>query len=246
MTQATLETYRGNTAFIVPEDKKKYWFFNPDYARMYESFYEGKYKEIDILEKEAIGTMLKHFPNANRILDVGCGTGHFTRWYASLGYETIGVDISPVMLDVAITLWDGQFYNAPAEHLPFPDQSFDVISFMTCTEYMHDLHRVIREARRVGRQGIIMGIMNKWSLPTIRRKIQVALGRNHFYSTAKFRSPEEIRRICRQALGKEPFEFDWLGTAFPKLMNIRQARKPLAAFVVIAVKFKHIGGDHDG
>lgn len=240
MTHTTTEPYRGSTALIVPEDRrKKYWFFNPEYARMYESFYEGKYREIDILEKEAIGMMLKHFPNAKRILDVGCGTGHFTRWYASLGYETIGVDISPIMLDVAITLWDGQFYNAPAQKLPFPDQSFDVISFMTCTEYLKDLRPVIREARRVGKQGIVLGIMNKWSFPTIRRKIQVMLGKNPFYITATFRSPNQIRRICEEALGKEPFEFDWVGTAFPKLMGIRTARKPLASFVAIAVAFKH-------
>lgn len=234
------EPYRGNTAVVIREDyRKKYWFFNPEYAKIYESFYEGKYKEVDILEKEAIAMMLRHFPGAKRILDVGCGTGHFTRWYASLGYETIGVDISPFMLDVAITLWDGQFYNAPAQRLPFPDRSFDVISFMTCTEYMPDLHTVLREARRVGRQGIVIGIMNKWSFPTIRRRMQVLVRKNHFYSTATFRSPEEIRRICGEVLGKEPFEFDWIGTAFPKVMNIKQGRKPFAAFVAIAIKFKH-------
>jgi ubiquinone/menaquinone biosynthesis C-methylase UbiE len=234
------EPYRGNTAIVIREDyKKRYWFFNPDYAKIYESFYEGKYKEIDILEKEAIAVMLKHFPNAKRLLDVGCGTGHFTRWYAALGYETIGVDISPVMLDVAIALWDGQFYNAPAQRLPFPDGSFDVVSFMTCTEYMHDLRPVIREARRVGRQGIVIGIMNKWSLPTIRRKLQVMLGTNNFYSTATFRSPKQIWRICEEALGKEPFEFDWIGTAYPKFMRIRAARKPFASFVALAIRFKH-------
>lgn len=245
-TDIKAEPYRGNTAIVIREDyRRKYWFFNPEYARVYESFYEGKYKEIDILEKDAITAMLGHFPHAKRILDVGCGTGHFTRWYASLGYETIGVDISPIMLDVAVTLWDGQFYNAPAQRLPFPDASFDIVSFMTCTEYMRDLQTVLREARRVGRQGIVIGIMNKWSFPTLRRKLQVLLGTNPFYSTATFRSPEEIRRICEDALGKEPFEFDWIGTAFPKFMKMRQGRKPFAAFVAIAIKFKHTVENRD-
>lgn len=239
MTQTITEPYRGSTALIVPKQNRKFWYFNPEFAKIYESFYEGKYKEIDILEKEVIGLMLKHFPHAKRILDVGCGTGHFTRWYAALGYETVGVDISPIMLDVAITLWDGQFYNAPAQKLPFSDQSFDVLSFMTCTEYMKDLRPVFREARRIGKQGFVLGIMNKWSFPTIRRKIQVLLGKNPFYTTAMFRSPAQIRHICEEVFAKEPFEFDWIGTAFPKFLGLRTAQKPLASFVAIAVTFKH-------
>ncbi len=231
------EPYRGNTALMIPEQNKKYWYFNPEFAAIYESFYEGKYKETDILEKEALSAMLNHFPDAKRMLDVGCGTGHFTRWYAQLGYETVGLDISPIMLNVAIQLWHGPFYNAPAEKMPFDDQTFDVVSFVTCTEYMPDLHRVLREARRVGRQGIIIGLLNKWSLPTVRRKVQVLFGKNPFYATATFRSPNQIKGMCEELFGKDGFAFDWIGTAFPKFLNRRLARKPFASFVALAIKF---------
>jgi ubiquinone/menaquinone biosynthesis C-methylase UbiE len=243
MTHQTIEPFRGSTALVVRDEVKKYWFFNPELAEVYETFYEGKYKETDILEKEALSAMLKHFPDAKRILDVGCGTGHFTRWYAELGYDTVGLDISPIMLNVAIRLWDGPFYNAPAEKLPFDDQSFDVISYVTCTEYMPDLRPVLKQARRVGRQGVIIGLMNKWSFPTLRRKIQVWLGKNPYYTTATFRSPGEIRRLCVELFGEDGFAFDWIGTAFPKWLGGRAAKKPLASFVALAITFQRREGD---
>lgn len=237
MTHSTLKPYRRSTALMIPEQNKKFWYFNPEFAAIYEGFYEGKYKETDVLEKEALSAMLKHFPNAKRILDVGCGTGHFTRWYHQLGYETVGLDISPIMLNVAIQLWQGPFYNAPAEKIPFDDQTFDVISFVTCTEYMPDLHRVLREARRVSRQGVIIGLLNKWSFPTVRRKIQVWLGKNPFYRIATFRSPAEVQKICEELFGPDGFAFDWVGTAFPKFLGWRLAQRPLASFAALAIKF---------
>src|SRR3989304_10532465 len=112
------------------------WYLDPDNANSYESFYEGKYKEADLLEKAALHRLLSRFEGVKDILDEGCGTGHFTRWYESLGYHVVGADVSPVMLGVARKLWSGGLHLAPAEHLPFPDRSFDLLSMITCTEYM--------------------------------------------------------------------------------------------------------------
>lgn len=36
-----------------------------------------------------------------RIVDLGCGTGASVRWFASLGYNITGIDLSPAMLRVA-------------------------------------------------------------------------------------------------------------------------------------------------
>jgi len=35
------------------------------------------------------------------LLDVGCGTGHFTRRFASLGLRTTGIDNDPFMIAFA-------------------------------------------------------------------------------------------------------------------------------------------------
>jgi len=228
----------------IPEHHLDAWYFKPEYAESYEAFYKGKYKEADVLEKEALVTMLGKFDSITSIVDVGCGTGHFTRWYESLGYRTIGMDISPVMLSVARTLWNGPLCNAASDRLPLKDRSFDLVSMIACTEYMPDLRRVLREARRIARRGIIIGIMNRWSLPTFRRLIQRRFGKNPFYTNATFRSSRRIRDVAREAFSDEPFEFFWVATLFPKFLNFPKmlkgamiARFPLGAFVAIAIKF---------
>ncbi len=40
-------------------------------------------------------------PRAGRILEIGCGTGFYTRWLADRGLEVIGMDLSPNMLEQA-------------------------------------------------------------------------------------------------------------------------------------------------
>ena len=43
----------------------------------------------------------KHNINPELILDLGCGTGDITRLFAEKGYDLIGIDISPEMLNIA-------------------------------------------------------------------------------------------------------------------------------------------------
>jgi SAM-dependent methyltransferase len=47
----------------------------------------------------------------NRAVDFGCGTGRSTRFLKNLGFETIGADISPDMLDRARALDPGGDYR---------------------------------------------------------------------------------------------------------------------------------------
>ena len=51
-------------------------------AGRYESWYEGPGQAADMLEKDLLRKLLSRFPDASSALEVGCGTGHFTRWLA--------------------------------------------------------------------------------------------------------------------------------------------------------------------
>jgi 2-polyprenyl-3-methyl-5-hydroxy-6-metoxy-1,4-benzoquinol methylase len=66
-------------------------FEDPAIAPEYDKWYTGPGKRADALEKELLAKMLALFPRANSVLDVGCGTGHFSRWLASRGFQTIGL-----------------------------------------------------------------------------------------------------------------------------------------------------------
>jgi ubiquinone/menaquinone biosynthesis C-methylase UbiE len=51
---------------------------------------------------EAVEQLLTHLPNGARVLDIGCGTGIPTaRQLVAAGCEVTGIDVSPVMLDLA-------------------------------------------------------------------------------------------------------------------------------------------------
>ncbi|CUS86002.1 Methyltransferase domain-containing protein [Candidatus Kryptonium thompsonii] len=146
------------------------------------------------------------------------------------------------MLGVAKELWDkGKFINARAEFLPFKDKSFDVVLYVACLEYMPDLVKVFKEAERVARRGIVMGLMNRWSLPTIRRIIQVKLGKNPYYYNARFYSLPMIKKELKRALDGKSYEFlDWRCAVFPKIFGIKKLLKfPLGgSFLGFGVKFK--------
>jgi SAM-dependent methyltransferase len=87
----------------------------------------------------------------SRVLDIGTGTGRAAfllgRRYPDA--EVVGVDIAPAMLAEArrLTPQDLQgrvrFEGADAEHLPYPDSSFDLVSLANMIPFFPELGRVI-------------------------------------------------------------------------------------------------------
>jgi ubiquinone/menaquinone biosynthesis C-methylase UbiE len=216
------------------------WYFREDIVKTYESWYEGKYKRADVLEKTLLKKLLDALPETRSLLEVGCGTGHFTRWFKSLGLECFGLDLSHLMLREAKRLWaDGSFFRGEAAHLPFRDGSFDVVVFIACMEYMPEPVTVLIEASRVARHGIVIGLMNKWSLPTVRRILQVKMGRNPFYETARFYSVLDMKRILKDAFGNRSQIAHWATTVFPRIfVNTESSLIPFGAFLGLAMKLR--------
>ncbi len=65
-------------------------------------------KGADLLEKKLLTKLFAQFTDARNVLEVGCGTGHFTRWMEStLGLECYGIDTSKAMLKEAKKRWPG-------------------------------------------------------------------------------------------------------------------------------------------
>ena len=79
-------------------------FDNPALAEGYEVWYENPGLRGDRLEKALLQRLLAGFPDAHTLLEVGCGTGHFTRWFKTQGLQALGLDISTPMLAEAVRL----------------------------------------------------------------------------------------------------------------------------------------------
>jgi ubiquinone/menaquinone biosynthesis C-methylase UbiE len=216
------------------------WYFQEDIVKTYESWYEGKYKRADKLEKTLLRQLLSSLPDVRSLLEVGCGTAHFTRWFESLGIECSGLDLSHLMLREAKKLWlKRSLLRGESAHLPFKDASFDVVAFIASFEYMPEPVKVLTEASRVARKGIIIGLMNKWSLPTMRRIIQVKFGKNPFYKRARFYSILDIKHVLTEAFGNRFQVTCWNTTVFPRVLgSIESSMIPLGAFLGLTVKLR--------
>lgn len=91
------------------------------------------------------------------IADIGCGVGHLSATLASEGYQVIGIDNSPNMIEMASKLYaipSIKYQNGDANHLPLPDKSVDaVVMRMLLHNVLPDWRPPIAEAKRVLRSG---------------------------------------------------------------------------------------------
>lgn len=179
---------------------RKEWFFNREFTDTYEQWYEGPYKRAEVWQKKVIEQLVTKDSRVKTLLEFGCGTARFTRWWHQIGIEASGGDISPFMLAQAVHLFKGDLVMADSHHMPFKDHTFDAVAFITTFEYYRDPVKVIQEAARVGKHGIVFGMMNRNSPKVARRRIQQAFGKNPFYVTATFYTPNHLISIIDEAL----------------------------------------------
>ena len=91
---------------------------------------------------------------AGRVLEVGCGTGHWLRRLAERGIRVAGVDASSNMLDYARDQAPGAaLAHATAEHLPWASAAFERVFCINALHHFEDKRRFLAEARRVLRPG---------------------------------------------------------------------------------------------
>jgi demethylmenaquinone methyltransferase / 2-methoxy-6-polyprenyl-1,4-benzoquinol methylase len=90
------------------------------------------------------------------VLDVATGTGAVAReLVARKGCTVVGLDQSPEMLAEARRRLpaDVELVEASAESIPFPDASFDALTFTYLLRYVSDPAATVRELARVVRSG---------------------------------------------------------------------------------------------
>lgn len=83
-----------------------------------------------------------------RILDIGCGVGAFVRRLRQFSPHVYGVDIDRQRV-VQGAAEVPNLALAVGEHLPFADETFDVVLLHEVIEHVRDDGQTLREARRV-------------------------------------------------------------------------------------------------
>ncbi len=114
---------------------------------------ESKTKSPWIIEKIKKHSLLK---SETKVLDVGCGAGFLSNELARNGLQVTGVDLSEESLAVAHRHDETKkvhYLTADAYKLPFPDQSFDIVTAMDFLEHVDRPDDVIKEFSRVLKPG---------------------------------------------------------------------------------------------
>lgn len=85
-----------------------------------------------------------------RILEVGCGSGHWLASLAASGHRVVGMEPSPGMLAKAKSKHlPAQLVRGHAEALPFEAGGFERVVMVNALHHFSDVRRAMREARRV-------------------------------------------------------------------------------------------------
>ena len=95
-------------------------------------------------------------PAGKILLDIGCGTGDEATEYERIGFAAVhGIDQSQQMVErtKAAVAHPENFRQGVYEHIPFPDQSLDVVVGNWSIHYVVDLDSAYRELARVLRPG---------------------------------------------------------------------------------------------
>jgi len=100
-----------------------------------------------------------------RHLDVGCGSGLAAQLSASRGAAVAGIDAAEALLAIARQRTpSGDFRQGDIEALPFPDDSFDLVTGFNSFQYAGNAAHALREAGRVAKPDGMIVIMT-WGEP---------------------------------------------------------------------------------
>lgn len=100
------------------------------------------------------------------LLDVGCGTGWFTRRFAADGLLAAGLDPNPEWLSYARahSIPGIHWIDGDARQLPFANMSFDRVVSIAALCFIPDERRAVAEIVRVAKRRFAIGWLNSSSL----------------------------------------------------------------------------------
>lgn len=211
------------------------WKIFESVAHRYEGWYSTpRGQRVDQAERALLEHLFGVFPSAQSVLEVGCGTGHFSEWLAQKGLTVFGLDRSPAMLaEMHARVPTLPVILGDAHHVPLKTGAVDMVLFVTTLEFLEDPTAGLSEAVRIARQGVIALVLNRWSLGSFSRRWgpqahQSLLSQAHDYSLWS------LLRLVKDATGARLRQVQWASTLFPAVLWKVQGRIPLGDVIGMA------------
>ncbi len=207
-------------------------FNDKEIACNYDKFYVSEYgKLVDEIEKKMCSDFLKDIPKSD-MLEIGCGTGHWSEFFIDNGFQLVATDISEAMLDVMKSKnLNVDIKLANSENLPFKDNEFSIVSSITMIEFVENQKKVIDEIYRVLKPNgfLLMGCLNKNSVLWENRE------NNKHYKGAKFLTPEEFSSLL-SPIGKAKISLGVYIDSNFEILDFKDKALAEPAFILALVK----------
>ena len=156
----------------------------------------------------------------DRVLDLACGDGVYSRWLAEQIGESgnvLAVDLSPAFLELAKRGMDGdsladriEFAQGDLQHLPIPDAAFDLVWCAQSLYSLPDPVEALRRMERAARPGGIVAVLENdefhhvllpWPVEVelALRRAELAALTERLDKPEKFYVGRHLRRVFRAA-----------------------------------------------
>ena len=139
--------------------------------------------------------MIQTYSRIGKLLDIGCGVGHFIRTALNNGYEAEGVEFSEVAAAVGREQWNLQIVSGDFLSNQFVPESFDIITLWQVLEHLRQPREVLFKIHHLLKPGGLLVI----AVPNF-SSIQARIFRNRWYHLDVPRhlfhySPESLVKI---------------------------------------------------
>jgi len=190
---------------------------------------------------------LKHFAGEERLLDVGCGTGHFLQeWTAT---PALGADHTAEGLYIARKRTDSPLTRARLPSLPFSTASLDAVVALDVLEHCEDDRNSFAEMVRVLRPGGML-ILTVPAIPALWDEWDVSLGHHRRYTKQRLRNlvPDSTTLVLCRYLNEHAFPAVWAIRKLRSVLPFQISAKPVEDVVlppwadrILEAAFFHLG-----
>jgi len=158
-------------------------------------------------------------PEGSRILDLGCGTGEFTRFVADHGYQAFGVDIASTPIERARSRHPGVRFERLDDNLGIPagPGTFDAVWSTEVIEHVLDVGAYLAEVRRVLRDDGLFILTTPYHARLKNVLVCLAKFDRHFDPEGghiRFFDRRGLER-CLARAGLQPVEWSGIGRCWP-------------------------------
>ncbi len=175
------------------------------FGRQSQRYAKGHLLE-DVQDVAAAVALCSGLPQKADVLDVATGAGFTGLYLASLGHRVILADLAQPMLDRAgeKAVQRGlkvDLRQHAAEELPYPDQSFDLVTCRVAAHHFSSPARFVVDTARILRPGGYFLLIDG-SIPDHEAEVEQWLHRVEKWrdpSHARFLAPTAWRELCSQA-----------------------------------------------